>query len=34
MRLAAGEGLLTLRALDIPGQSVMDLRRITLTLLE
>jgi len=34
IRLAAGEGLLTLRALDIPGQSVMDLRRLTLTLLE
>ena len=30
---AAGEGPLTLRALQIPGQSVMDVRRITLTLL-
>jgi arylsulfatase A-like enzyme len=31
--LSAGEGPLTLRALDIPGQSVMDVRRVTLTLL-
>jgi hypothetical protein len=31
--LARGEGPLTLRALDIPGQSVMDVRRVTLTLL-
>ncbi len=33
MRLTAGQGPLTLRALDIPGKSVMDVRRITLTLL-
>ena len=33
IELAAGEGPLTLRALEIPGQSVMDVRRITLTLL-
>ena len=31
--LAKGAGPLTLRALDLPGQSVMDLRRVTLTLL-
>ena len=31
--LPAGLGPLTLRALDIPGQSVMDVRRVTLTLL-
>ena len=31
--LPAGVGPLTLRALDIPGKSVMDVRRITLTLL-
>jgi len=31
--LPAGEGPLTLRALDIPGRSVMDVRRLTLTLL-
>ncbi|MCB1204621.1 MAG: arylsulfatase [Verrucomicrobiae bacterium] len=30
--LAAGKGPLTLRALEIPGKSVMDLRRLTLTL--
>lgn len=30
--LAAGRGLLTLRALDIPGQTVMEVRRVTLTL--
>jgi len=34
MKLPAGQGPLTLRALDIPGGSVMDVRRITLTLLE
>jgi hypothetical protein len=34
MTLEKGEGPLTLRALEIPGGSVMDLRRITLTLLE
>jgi hypothetical protein len=33
MQLDAGEGPLTLRALKIPGDSVMDVRRITLTLL-
>ena len=31
--LSAGQGPLTLRALDIPGRSVMDVRRVTLTLL-
>lgn len=31
--LPAGKGPLTLRAIDIPGQSVMDVRRVTLTLL-
>lgn len=31
--LPAGIGPLTLRALDIPGKSVMDVRRVTLTLL-
>ena len=30
--LTAGKGPLTLRALEIPGKSVMDLRRVTLTL--
>lgn len=34
IRLATGRGLLTLRALKIPGGSVMDLRRLTLTLIE
>jgi hypothetical protein len=33
MTLPAGQGPLTLRALDIPGSSVMDVRRVTLTLL-
>ena len=32
LRLEKGRGLLTLRALEIPGQSVMDVRMITLTL--
>jgi hypothetical protein len=32
IRLAKGRGLLTLRALDIPGSSVMDLRQINLIL--
>ena len=32
MALPAGRGLLTLRALDIPGRSVMDVRQINLTL--
>jgi hypothetical protein len=32
MALEAGEGPLTLRALEIPGKSVMDVRRVTLTL--
>jgi arylsulfatase A-like enzyme len=31
--LESGRGPLTLRALDIPGQSVMDVRRVTLTLI-
>ncbi len=31
--LTKGQGLLTLRALEIPGKSVMDMRRLTLTLL-
>lgn len=34
VELPAGEGELTLQAVEIPGASVMDLRRITLTLLE
>ena len=34
MKLQAGQGPLTLRALEIPGKSVMDLRRVTLTLLD
>ncbi|HCN78000.1 MAG TPA: N-acetylgalactosamine 6-sulfate sulfatase [Verrucomicrobiales bacterium] len=34
MRLESGQGTLTLRALEIPGKSVMDVRRVTLTLLE
>jgi hypothetical protein len=33
IRLPAGQGPLTLRALDIPGKSVMDVRRVTLTFL-
>ena len=32
--LESGQGPLTLRALDIPGKSVMDLRRLTLTVIE
>jgi len=32
VRLEKGSGALTLRALEIPGRSVMDVRRITLTL--
>jgi hypothetical protein len=32
MQLEAGRGPLTLRALQIPGASVMDVRRINLTL--
>jgi hypothetical protein len=31
--LPAGQGPLTLRATDIPGASVMDVRRLTLTLM-
>ena len=31
--LPSGQGPLTLRALEIPGASVMDVRRVTLTLL-
>ena len=34
VELEKGEGPLSLRALEIPGGSVMDLRRITLTLLD
>ena len=30
--LLSGQGQFTLRALDIPGQSVMDVRRVTITL--
>jgi arylsulfatase A-like enzyme len=33
MDLEAGQGPLTLRALQIPGKSVMDVRRVTLTLI-
>lgn len=33
IELPRGAGSLTLRALEIPGRSVMDVRRITLTLL-
>ena len=32
VELPAGQGALTLRALEIPGKSVMDVRRVTLTL--
>ena len=32
MRLPAGRGTLVVRALEIPGRSVMDLRRVTLVL--
>jgi len=32
MHLEKGRGLLTLRALEIPGKSVMDVRQVTLTL--
>jgi hypothetical protein len=32
LRLEMGRGLLTLRALAVPGQSVMDVRQVTLTL--
>jgi len=34
MRLEKGRGLLTLRALEIPGRSVMDVRQVNLTLLK
>mgnify|MGYP001627292223 CR=1 FL=1 len=34
LQLKAGTGTLALRALEIPGASVMDLRRLTLTLVE
>lgn len=34
VELPAGTGPLTLRALEIPGKTVMDLRRLTLTLVE
>ena len=33
IELPAGEGDLILRALDIPGKQVIDVRRVTLTLL-
>jgi hypothetical protein len=32
IRLPAGQGPLTLRAVEIPGQGVADIRRVTLTL--
>ena len=32
VELTTGKGPLVLRALEIPGKSVMDLRRLTLTL--
>jgi len=32
LRLPAGRGSLVLRALEIPGRTVMDVRRVTLTL--
>ena len=32
MRLEQGRGPLTLRALEVPGKSVMDVRLVTLTL--
>jgi hypothetical protein len=32
MKLPAGRGLLTLKALDIPGKTVAEVRRVTLTL--
>jgi hypothetical protein len=32
VKLEAGRGVLTLKATDIPGQSVMDLRQLNLTL--
>jgi len=34
VELKAGQGPMTLRAVDIPGKSVMDLRRVTVTLLK
>jgi arylsulfatase A-like enzyme len=34
IKLTEGEGTLILRALEIPGKSVMDVRRVTLTLVE
>jgi hypothetical protein len=34
LRLEKGRGLLTLRAREVPGRYVMDVRRINLTLLE
>jgi hypothetical protein len=34
VKLTAGQAPLTLRALEIPGQSVMDVRRVTLKLLD
>jgi hypothetical protein len=34
LRLERGRGLLTLRALEVPGRHVMDVRRVNLTLLK
>jgi hypothetical protein len=34
INLPSGQGPMTLRALEMPGKSVMDVRRVTLTLLE
>ena len=34
MRLEEGRGLLTLRALEIPGRSVMDVRQLNFTLIK
>ena len=34
INLGQGEGELTLRALEVPGESVMDVRRVTLTLVD
>ena len=34
MKLSSGQAPLTLRALEITGKSVMDVRRVTLTLLD
>jgi len=34
IKLPAGQAPLTLRALEIPGKSVLDVRRVTLTLVD